>query len=279
MDIVDTHQHLWDLERHHYSWLGDVPALNRSYLMSDYVSAVGGANIVASIHVEADVDEDDMAAETRWLLELCAQVENPLAGLVIKALPERANCIPYLEQFAQEKCVKGVRRVLHTQPDEVSSSTTFRDNVRRLAGFQWSFDLCVLGRQLPVAIELAQSCPDVKFVLDHCGVPDVKGRGLDPWRADIAALASLDNVFACKISGLVAYADPSWTIDDLRPFVDHVVSTFGHDRIVFGSDWPVCLLGASLRRWIDTAMELSTGWSEQHRRRFFAENARRVYRV
>ena len=143
-----------------------------------------------------------------------------------------------------------------------------------------SFDLCVLARQLSRATDLARRCPDVKFILDHCGVPDVKGRGLDPWRADLAKLAELPNVVACKISGLVAYADPAnWTTSDLRPFVDHAVQSFGHDRVMFGSDWPVCTLTCTYAKWVLAALELTSDWSARDREKFFSANPRRVYRL
>lgn len=278
--IIDTHQHLWDLSKQSYSWCAGIPALNRSFVMSDYLSAAAGLNVVASVHVEADVDEPDMARETRWLLEQVRDPANPLKALVIQARPENDDFSKYLEQFAGEDAIKGIRRVLHTQPDEQSQSAKFRENLRKLPAMNYTFDLCVLARQLPVAIELVKSCPSVSFILDHCGVPDVKGQALDPWHAHISELAKLPNVIACKISGLVAYADSkTWTVNDLRPFVDHVVSSFGYDRIMFGSDWPVCTLSATFAHWVNAAQELTSNWSAGERRKFFSGNANRVYRL
>lgn len=278
--IVDTHQHLWDLSKQSYSWCAGIPALNRSFVMSDYLAAAAGLNVVASVHVEADVDEPDMARETRWLLEQVADSANPLKALVIQARPENEDFSKYLEPFAGESSIKGIRRVLHTQPDELSQSAKFRENLRKLPAMNYTFDLCVLARQLPTAIELVKSCPTVSFILDHCGVPDVKGQALDPWRSHIAELAKLPNVVACKISGLVAYADAkNWTLNDLRPFVDHVVSNFGHDRIMFGSDWPVCTLSATFAQWVNAARELTANWPAGEREKFFSGNASRVYRL
>src|SRR5262249_42735116 len=146
--------------------------------------------------------------------------------------------------------LKGIRRVLHTQPDEVGKGKTFVQNVAALAGYRLSFDICVLARQLPIAIALVSQCPDTQFILDHCGVPRVKERELDPWRAHVAEIASASNV-SCKISGLVAYADrETWNTEDLRPFVEHVIEVFGWDRVLFGSDWPVCTLSASYVQWV-----------------------------
>ncbi len=277
--IVDTHLHLWDLSRFRYSWCAGIPSLNRSHLMSDYLEAGAGKGIVQSIYVDADVDEPDMKGEVQWLLEQARDPRNPLSGLVIKALPERDDFQKTLDRYGGEPLVKGVRRVLHTQPDDLSRAEVFRNNIRSLAKRGLTFDLCVRGDQLPVGIELVAACPEVSFVLDHCGVPDIKAKSLDPWRTHIRELSDLPNVAACKVSGIVAYAAPNWNTNDLKPYVDHVAECFGHDRLVFGSDWPVCTLGASLGRWIDTAHELTAGWAEADRTKLFSTNARRVYRL
>lgn len=278
-NIVDTHLHLWDLSRFHYSWCAGIESLNRSHLMSEYLSATEGKGISQSVYVDADVDEPDMKAEVQWLLEQARDPRNPLSALVIKALPEREDFPGLLNRYGGEPLIKGIRRVLHTQPDDLSRSERFRQNLRLLPLRNWTFDLCFLARQLPVAIELVDACPHVQFVLDHCGVPDIKAGALDPWREHIRSLAERPNVVACKVSGLVAYAASDWTTQDLQPYVDHVAECFGIDRLMFGSDWPVCTLGGSLVRWIDTARDLTSTWSDTERQQFFSENARRIYRL
>ena len=165
--------------------------------------------------------------------------------------PRAKNFKSYLDKIAAYPKVKGIRRVLHTQPDAVGQGATFLKNVAALAEYGLSFDICVLARQLPIAINLVSQCPDVIFILDHCGVPQVKEKHLDPWRSHITEIARFPNV-SCKISGLVAYADSErWTAEDLRPFVEHVIAAFGWDRVLFGSDWPVCTLSASYRQWVE----------------------------
>lgn len=280
LELVDTHQHLWDLSRHSYSWCAGIPLLNRTYSMSDYLNATRGVNVTASVHVEADVDEQDMRAETEWLLGLARDADNPLSGLVIKALPEREDFEAYLERFAGEPLVKGVRRVLHTQADDLSALPLFRKNISSLASRGLTFDLCVLARQLPAGIELVRACPDVQFILDHAGVPDIKGGGFDPWREDLKRLAALPNVVGCKISGLVAYADGSKDLkEQVKPYVDHAIDCFGPNRVMFGSDWPVCLLATSLNHWIQILDELTGSRSPDERAKLFADNARRIYRL
>ena len=152
-------------------------------------------------------------------------------------------------------------------------------NVAALSGYGLSFDLCVLARQLPIAIQLVSKCPDVAFILDHCGVPQVKERNLDPWRSHIAQIASFPNV-SCKISGLTSYADPQrWTLEDLRPFVEHTIASFGWDRVLFGSDWPVCTLSASYQQWVEALQAITHGAGEVNQRKLFHDNAVRVYRL
>jgi predicted TIM-barrel fold metal-dependent hydrolase len=279
MQIIDTHQHLWDPQLFRYSWLDSLPALNRPFRMPDYLAAAEGLNVVKSVHLEADVDLSCMLDETRHLLALGDRPDNPLEGIVACARPERKDFYFYLDKIAGHRKLKGIRRVLHTQPDELGQRETFISNVSALASYSLSFDICVLARQLPIAIKLVSKCPDVVFILDHCGVPQVKEKKLDPWRSHITEIAKFPNV-SCKISGLVAYADPQkWTAEDLRPFVEHAIASFGWDRVLFGSDWPVCTLSASYRRWVEALQMITQSAGDDNRKKLFHDNALRVYRL
>lgn len=290
MKIIDTHQHLWDLDLFSYSWLaggepspasvaGARPVLNRSFRMPDYLAGTAGLGVEKSVHLEADVDEPFMLAETRHILALADQADNPLEGVVACARPEQPTFRNYLDQIVGHPKLKGVRRILHTQPDALGQSSTFRDHVRSLAGYGLSFDICVLARQLPIAVALVKHCPDVTFILDHCGVPQVKEKVLEPWRAHIREIAAFPNVY-CKVSGVVAYADStSWTPEDLRPYVEHVIESFGWDRVMFGSDWPVCTLSATYRRWVEALLASTASASPSDRTKLFHNNAMRVYRL
>lgn len=279
MQIIDTHQHLWDLDLFRYSWLDSFPRLNRSFRMSDYQEAASGLEVVKSVHLEADVDEPYMLDETRHLIGLAEQPGNPLDGVVACGRPESENFRSYLDKIAGHPKLKGIRRVLHTQPDEVGRGSTFIRNVAGLSEYGLSFDLCVLARQLPIAIDLVSRCPDTTFVLDHCGVPRVKERDLDPWQAHISEIAKLPNV-VCKVSGLVAYADPqSWKVLDLQPFVEHVIASFGWERVLFGSDWPVCTLSASFAQWVEALKSITQPAGGQNQKKLFHENAMHVYRL
>jgi len=166
--LVDTHQHLWDLTQFPYSWCSDIPALNRSFQLQEYQAAAAGLNITKTIFVECDVDERHALAEAHHVSVL-AESQPLIAGLVASGRPEHEDFETHLENLVGLSKIRGLRRVLHTQPDELSQSTRFVRNVQRLARVGLTFDLCVLARQLPVGLKLVQSCPDATFVLDHCG--------------------------------------------------------------------------------------------------------------
>lgn len=275
MRMIDTHLHLVYPERLGYPWLDGVPALKRAWTLDDYLAEARPAGITDMIHMEVDVAADDMAAETQFVTGL----GNGVVAAIAACRPELPSFPAHLERMVANPRVKGFRRILHIHPDELGQRPIFAENLRRLADHRMSFDFCVQPHQIPIAGALARACPDVQFILDHCGVPNVKDRALDPWRANMRALAALPNV-ACKISGIVAYADPAgWTVDDLRPYVDHTVDSFGWDRVVWGSDWPVCTLTADLTRWVAATRELIAGASPSEQERLLFRNAERLYRL
>lgn len=275
MRIIDTHLHLVDRGRFRYPWLDGAPALDRDWSLDTYRAQAEAAGIEAALFMEVDVTAAERADETAWAAALPA----PLAGVIAACRPEEAGFAAEFDALVANPAVRGLRRILHTSPDALGQSPLFAANLRRLAAHGLTFDLCVLARQLPIATALAAACPDVQFVLDHCGVPDVRGQALDPWRADIAALARLPNV-ACKVSGLIAYADPErCSAEHLRPFVEHAVAVFGWDRVVWGSDWPVCTLTAALARWVAVTHELLAGTTDDETAKLLHANAARLYRL
>ncbi len=275
MAIIDTHLHLIEPERFSYPWIAGVPKLAGHFGLDRYLGEATPLGITAMLHMEVDVAEGDMLAETAHV----ARLGQGVAGAIAACRPEHADFPAQLEALAAIPGVRGVRRILHQSPDELGQSPLFARNVARLAAHGLSFDLCVLARQLPIAAALVRACPDVQFILDHCGVPDVRAAALDPWRADLMRVAALPNV-ACKISGVVAYGHPTdWTTADLRPFVEHAIAVFGWDRVVWGSDWPVCTLTADLTRWVAATHELLAGCGADERSRLLEHNARRIYRI
>lgn len=274
MRIVDTHLHLVYMDRFTYPWLADAGSLNRGWPAGDYFAEAERLGIEAALHMEVDVAEADMEAETRFMLGVHPKV----IGAIAACRPESPDFPAYVERLCALDGVKAFRRILHQSPDELSQAPLFVENIRRLAGLGRPFDLCVLARQLPIGAELVGKCPDVQFVLDHCGVPDVAGKALDPWRDDIRAISRLPNI-AAKISGIVAYAGTGWSVDDLRPFVEHVIECFGWDRVVFGSDYPVLTLTSDLSGWVTALREIVAGASDDEQAKLFHRNAERIYRL
>jgi len=277
--LFDTHLHLIYRERLSYPWLVDVAALNADATYNHYHTVAQRIGICGALHMEVDVADDDQEAETDLVQELMANPGCLLRGAISSCRPENTNFAAFLERQQARPEVKGFRRVLHVVPDEISQSTVFRDNIKRLSGTGLTFDLCVLPAQIPLAIELVDHCPDVQFVLDHCGVPDVKSRALSPWSAHMVDLAQRANVTA-KISGVVAYGDlDAWTLDDIRPYVEHTIDAFGWQRVVWGSDSPVCTLGANLETWVAATHALLNTCSADEKAALMHVNARKLWHL
>jgi predicted TIM-barrel fold metal-dependent hydrolase len=277
LTIIDTHLHLVYPKILRYPWIDGAPHLQQEFSLERYQSEALRCGIDAALHMEVDVAEAHIEAETRNVERLAAEPGALLRGAISACRPENADFPAFLERQLADPFIKGFRRILHQSPDSLSESPLFRANVARLKGAGRPFDLCVLPHQIGHGIALADLCPDVPFVLDHCGVPAVKDRAEHPWREHISEIARRPNVVV-KISGVVAYADPpSWTLADIRPYVEHSIASFGWDRVVWGSDWPVCTLSASLSTWVAATRALIEGCSADERRKLLEGNARRVW--
>ncbi|MDH7789898.1 amidohydrolase [Ochrobactrum sp. AN78] len=285
--IIDTHLHLIDKSALNYPWLGDVPALNRDFLFETYQKQAERCGITAALHMEVDVLPAQIVAETVHIEAISRQYNGYIKGAIASCRPEEPGFAEYLEQQLGNPFVKGFRRVLHVVPDDLSEKPLFRENIRRLEGTGLTFDLCTLPHQIDKAVALADLATDAQFVLDHCGVPDIKSGALEVWQKGITEIAQRDNVVA-KISGVVAYADSaSWTVETLRPYVEHVIQSFGWERIVWGSDWPVCTLAvpgassvdAGLSTWVATTHALLEGCSEDEKALLLSENATRLWKL
>jgi predicted TIM-barrel fold metal-dependent hydrolase len=279
MKIIDTHQHLLYPDRFRYGWRKGLPALDgKAFRLEEYQEAARGTGIGQTIFMEADVDSAQMTVEAQFILERAREPDSNIGGVIATCRPENEGFIEHLESIQDPK-LKGLRRVLHTEPDALSQSKLFAENLSRLAGLKLTFDLCLLSRQLDLAKTILSRVPDVQFVLDHCGIPNVKDAELDPWRRQIRELANFPNL-ACKISGLVAYCDPqNVTAEAIRPFVEHCVDCFGWDRVLFGGDWPVCNLTSTLGGWVGIARNIFQSETIERQQKFFAGNAEMIYRL
>ncbi|EJN04534.1 amidohydrolase [Phyllobacterium sp. YR531] len=278
-ELIDTHLHLIDQSALSYPWLSSVEALNRDFLYEEYAQQAHRVGISRSLHMEVDVAVADIENETATVAALSTREDSLIAGAISSCRPEDQEFATFLERQLANPLVKGFRRVLHTMPDELSEQPLFRENLKRLAGTGLTFDLCVLPRQVSQTIALIDIAPDVQFILDHCGVPDIKGSGFETWQRGITEIAKRPNVTA-KISGVIAYTDTAiWRIETLEPYVHHIIASFGFDRLVWGSDWPVCTLGGDLATWVAATHALVSGCSIDEKTRLFSGNAKRIWNL
>lgn len=273
--IFDTHLHLIDRSRLSYPWLSGLPALDRDWGYDDYAAMARRVGITKVLHMEVDVAASDIDRETAWIAELMARPDSLICGAVSSARPESEDFEAWLDR-ADRSVIRGVRRVLHVVPDEVSQDGRFRRNLRKLGDAGLPFDICMLQRQLPLAVDLVDACPDTIFVLDHCGVPAIADGQFDDWARAIRKIAERPNVNA-KLSGISTYGPPDWTLQTLRPYLDHLIHTFGPGRIVWGSDSPVCTLQSSLTEWVATTQALLQDLDPADRSRILGGNAQRIW--
>lgn len=275
MTIIDTHLHLVYQDRFTYPWLSGAPAINRQWTAEGYFAEAEKLGIEGALHMEVDVAESDIVPETRFM----TTVHPKVIGAIAACRPESVDFPRQLDELAAIRGVRAFRRILHTSPDELSQSPLFAANLRLIGARDLTFDLCVRADQLlSVGRPLVAACPDLQFVLDHCGVPDIAGGKFEAWRDAITEMAKAPNL-VCKISGIIAYAGQSPTAKTLQPYFEHVVSSFGWDRVVWGSDHPVCTLTADLGKWVGITNELISGASASEKAKLLRENAIRVYRL
>lgn len=277
--LLDTHQHLVYPDRQAYAWMAGAPALaGRAFPLEAYRALTAGAGVAGSIFME--VDAEDGRSEARMVAALARAPGSGILGIVAACRPETdAGFAAWLDE-GPDLGVVGYRRILHETSDAVSRTETFRAGVRAIGARGLPFDVCVLARQLPIALELARACPDTRLVLDHCGVPDIAGGERAGWQAGIAALAAMPNVVA-KLSGVFAYCAPGTaSLATVRPWVEAVIDAFGPDRCLWGSDWPVVnVRGGDLPSWIAAFRVILAGYSADEQAAMAYRTAERVYGV
>jgi|FLOH01.1.fsa_nt_gi predicted TIM-barrel fold metal-dependent hydrolase len=277
--MIDAHLHLIEPNRFHYPWLLEVPQLAEVYDLKRHRQEDAHANFTGYVVVEGDVVASDQIAEANYLCALARDPQHKILGVIAACRPQQDQFADFLTRIADPKLV-GVRRVLHVVADSTSQDVNFRRNIASLEGHNLSFDLCVRANQLALAFDLARTTPHTRFILDHCGNPPLENEvSMQLWRDDIGRLAALENV-SCKVSGLVNHLLKNQRFLALRPILDHVSVHFGWDRILFGSDWPICLLAQpNLHGWVKGAEALLETQAETTRRDFFSNNAKRLYEL
>ena len=278
LKIIDTHQHLWDTSNLHYPWLDDFDALGKRYLIEDYRRACEGIDVVQSVHVEADVAPAYVVEEVKWLARI-VHSDGMIGAIVASAPLENSNAAEILAQLAEYELVVAIRRMAWHRPDnQFYRSPELIKGVQLLEKFDLSFDLCANHEQLPAAIDLVKATPNVRHAVNHCGGPDIKGQQFQPWADYMSELASFDNV-CCKISGIVTTASENWTEAELKPYINHLVNAFSYDRLMFGSDWPVCTLAAEYQQWVEALLSTVQEATDEDRQKLFHDNAKQFYRI
>lgn len=279
--VVDAHVHFFDPARLSYPWLAGVPAIDKAHAPADHRAAAAGLTVEAMVFVEVDVAEELRFEETAFVAGL-ARDEPRIAGIVASA-PIENGAEATEAEIARHTALgplKGIRRLIQNRPEPGwCLAPAFVDGVRVLARHGLTFDICIRSHQLADATELVRRCPEVAFVLDHVGKPDIAGGEFEPWASGIRAMAALPNV-VCKLSGVITEADPAaWTFEGIRPYVDHAFACFGPGRTMFASDWPVVNLAGSLAQWVAVLDRVLEGESEAARRAFWRDTAIRTYRL
>lgn len=293
--VIDAHHHLWDLGMRRHPWLIDrlpdganrakIDPLERNFLVEDYLEAAEGHGVEATIHVEANWDPATRAEETRWLdtLDRSAVGRWHVFGVDLSG-PDAA------ENFAREAAhprAVGLRDIVSWHPDPRQSfvrqegrmsDRAWRKGLDLLRGTPIVFELLMAPWQMREAHQLACDYADVQFVINHCGSPmDRSEEGLRIWRMGLQLLAGSQNV-VLKVSNPFAY-DHAWTVASLRPIVDHCFACFGPDRVIFGTDFPVAGRQTSYTDMMATFRTLTAEMSAENQRKYFFENARRIYRL
>lgn len=278
MRIIDTHQHLWDADALRYPWLEGFDALGRRYTPEDYRKAITGFDVVRSVHVEADPAPGEEMAEVKRLTQIAQQ--DGMIGAIVAAAPlETPQAADILKWLAGYPLVVGIRRMAwHRDDPDFYASPALIKGVQALEEHHLSFDLCAHAGQLAAALKLVRETPGIAHAINHCGGPDIAAGGFQPWADGMSALAVCPNT-VCKVSGLVTRAKPGWTAEDLKPYIDHLIHSFGYDRLMFGSDWPVCTLASEYGQWLKALLWAVQDASETDRRKLFHDTAKRFYQI
>lgn len=280
LNIVDSHVHWWNPQHLRYAWLDELPTLNREYLPADFSAASVNANVGKIIFVESGCEPSQSLAEVDWVSGL-AGAEPRLKGIVAYAPLEKGSAArAELSSLASRPIVKGIRRNLQGERDDkFLVCPDFIAGVSLLVDWEFTFDLCIRHDQLAAATEMVRRVPQVTFVLDHFGKPDVRGNTTEPWAEDLKVLADMPNV-VCKISGLTTEANwAQWQLADVEFYFKRTLECFGSDRILFGGDWPVATLATSYERWVETVRHFISSASEADQIKLFQTNAERIYHV
>ena len=274
--IIDSHQHFWQVGRFDYPWMSpELGVLYQDYFPERLEPTLRQCGVAKTILVQAS----NSLAETRWLLGLANDYPF-VAGVVGWVDLTSDGVAEQLDELTADSNFKGVRHLVESEPaDNWIVQSAVLAGLNELAAHGVSYDMLVHTRHLKHVKKVAELCPELRMTIDHLAKPPVARGEIKEWQQEIEAVAAYPNIF-CKLSGLVTEADhESWRTEDLRPYVDCVLECFGPERLMFGSDWPVCLLAGSYSQVFESVQELLTDLNAVERSRVFGENAADFYRL
>ena len=272
---IDAHQHFWQYDPVEYDWIDDsMGTLKRDFLPADLKHEMSRCGVDRTIAVQAR----QTLKETRWLLDLAA--DHPFIAGVIGWVDLQSPAVDAdLELISAHPRLLGVRHVVQSEGPGFLSSEAFRRGLGRLERYGLTYDVLVYARQLPEVVDLVRAFPSQRFVLDHLGKPDVKGGGHQAWRPVFEELASFPHVW-CKLSGLVTEADwRTWTAEQLRPYIETALECFGPERLMIGSDWPVCTLASPYTRTLAVVEDALAGCSSKERASILGGTAQHLWNL
>jgi L-fuconolactonase len=275
MFTIDAHQHFWKYHITKQSWIDDSMAVIRKDFLPEHLEPVLlNNNIDGCIAVQADETED----ETHFLLQLAAD-NSFIKGIVGWVDLRAANIKERLQYYKQFSAVRGFRHVLQSEDPAFILQPDFINGIGSLKEFDFTYDILVFPNHLKAVLELVKKFPDQPFVIDHIAKPYIKAGLIEEWEKDMELLASFGNVY-CKISGMVTEAAyQNWKHTNFTPYLDVVVNTFGTERIMFGSDWPVCLVAASYEKMLAIVKDYFASFSLTEQQDFFGNNAATFYQL
>jgi L-fuconolactonase len=270
---IDAHQHFWHYDPVRNAWITNaMRAIRRDFLPADLEPTLAANGVDGCIAVQADQSE----AETRFLLD-CARQHPFIKGVVGWVDLRSSRLEAALDELADEPRLRGVRHVAQAEPEDFLTRAEVIRGIRAVGRAGLTYDILIYERHLPAAMALTAQLPDQPFVLDHLGKPSVRTGALEPWATGLRELARRPNV-CCKISGLVTEADwVNWRPEHLRPYLDVAFEAFGPHRVMFGSDWPVCLVAAPYARVLEVVGNWADALSADEREALLGGSATRFY--
>ena len=274
--IIDSHHHFWKYDPVEYDWIDDsMKVIRKDFFPENLKTTVQEAVVDGVISVQAR----QCVEETDWLIGMAHQYEF-IKGVVGWLPLIQDDVEEYLVKYANEKILKGVRHVIQGEPDpEFMLRKDFNNGISLLKKYSLVYDILIVERQLPDTIRFVDQHPEQVFVLDHIAKPFIGRNELSPWKENIQELAKRENV-NCKISGMVTEADyQKWTPSQLLPYFEVILEAFGPDRLLFGSDWPVCLVATSYKNWMGLVRKSIAQLSESEKANIMGENAIRLYQL